>query len=375
MKLNLLTRIFLILVLFPLTTLADELYEYPRPLSALGMGGVYLPFVQNVDAVQWNPAALANVEKFDWQLFDLEVGANGLDVYNTYQTMQKSGCSGTACYEQFYGTPVHFESIGKSSFAMPRLGFMVYESILLNATMHNPAFPNLNVNYLADNGFLLGYGFPLAAGWDAGFTLKRIVRTGGDENLSLSTITTAGASVLSNFNQNGTGYGVDLGLQYKLVDTGPLKTTMGIQWQDVGDTSFAAPAGITAPPMILNNLSLGIGSEFDFLIGGAKAGFEYRHITDTGEQIGKKLHLGMELDLPLIDVQAGLNEGYPTFGMGLDFFLFRIDAASYTEETGVYPGQLPSQRFKIALSMEFSVDADFNITSADGKKRKLKQRR
>lgn len=350
-----------------------ELVEYQRSAATLGMGGVYLPFVSATDAVMWNPAVLAEVEKLDWEIFDFGLGANGLDVINLYNDVQKSGCSGSACYNSYYGVPVWITAGIASKFAAPRLGFTAYKAVTVSGVLHNPAFPTFNMTYLNDYGFEIGYGFPILANLNGGVTVKRINRWGGQQDIGLSTITSGAASIESDFNQRGTGYGFDLGLQYKL----PIipTTTFAASWQDVGSTAFIAETGSTSPPAIVDNFSVGLGSMIDLPGLDLKAGIEYRHINTQGEQLGKKLHIGGEVGLPLIDIRAGLNQGYPTLGVGLDLFFLRVDATQYTEETGVYPGQTPSARYKLSLSMDISVDADFKLTDKYGKKRSLKQRR
>jgi hypothetical protein len=61
--------------------------------------------------------------------------------------------------------------------------------------------------------------------------------------------------------------------------------------------------------------------------------------------------------------------------VGLNFLIFHIDAVSYTEELGVYPGQTAENRVMVGLSIDLGFDADFKFTDNNGKKRKVKQRR
>lgn len=337
------------------------------------MGGVYLPFVSATDAVMWNPAVLAEVDKLDWEVFDVGAGVNGLDVITLYNDVISSGCTGSACYNSYYGVPIWLSAGGASKFAAPRFGFTTFNYRMVQGILHNPAFPTLNLTFLNDYGFEIGYGFPLWANLNAGVTVKRITRWGANQDVGLSTITSGAASLQSEFNQRGTGYGFDLGLQYKI--PGIPSNTISVSWQDVGSTTFLPESGVSAPPAIVDNLSVGLGTMIDLPGLDLKAGAEYRHINTQGEQLGKKVHFGAELGLPLIDLRAGLNQGYPTLGVGLDFFLLRVDLAQYTEELGVYPGQTPSARYKLSISLDLSVDADFKATDREGRRRNLKQRR
>jgi hypothetical protein len=68
-----------------------------------------------------------------------------------------------------------------------------------------------------------------------------------------------------------------------------------------------------------------------------------------------KLYMGTELDMHLAALRLGLNQGYPTFGFGLNFFIFHVDYAYLTEEAGFYPGQIPksAHRFSLRLGFKF----------------------
>jgi hypothetical protein len=369
-----LSGVFFILMFF-VTGLAraGQLFEYTRPVRAMGMGGMFLPFVDEDNAVMWNPAVLSTVDQLSLQIFELGVGANGIEVYDLYMQMQDSACTGSACYDPFYGQPIWVGLHGKVSLVGPRMGILLYSGGYLSGTLHNPAFPSFNLTFLNDNILEVAYGFPIQENFHGGVTLKRVNRWGGTEDIGLSTITTAGASVLDNFNQRGTGYGFDLGLQYK--NPGPVASIFAVHWQDVGSTAFVEQSNYSQPPRIKDNLSVGLGAEIDLPGLDLRVGVEARHLTEPEHQIGKKLHGGVELGIPFIDVRTGLNQGYPTIGLTMDFFFLKLDAASYTEEEGVYPGQSPSARYQISLSLDLAVDADFKFPRKDGTRRKLKQRR
>lgn len=372
-----LKKVFVILMTMLLGTAAHavELFEYHKPVRAYGMGGVFIPFATDADAVLWNPAQLANVETMSWKMVDIGLGANGTDVMSAYQDMQDSGCAGSACYSEFYGRPIYVSYQGQTSFAMPYWGVSAYMFGTVSGTLHNPAFPSFNLNYFNDTGFNGAVGLPLGPGLSVGAAFKRIHRLGGNQDVSISTLMSGGGSLLDQFTQNGVGYGLDLAMMFSTPTTSVWKTTAVLAWQDVGSMAFLPNGDSESPPRIKDNLSFGLGMAMDLPGLDFKAGMEYRHITLQGEQLGKKLHLGGEVGLPMLDIQFGLNQGYPTIGTGIDLLFMRLDLASYTEEVGYYPGQTPSQRFRASLSIDLAVDANFQFTSKDGRKRRLKQRR
>jgi hypothetical protein len=83
-------------------------------------------------------------------------------------------------------------------------------------------------------------------------------------------------------------------------------------------------------------------------------GFEER--TGRYEQFGKKVHFGAEFDLKYIALRAGINQGYPTAGVGLAFGPLNIDYVYFTDETGYFAGQLPRRQH--VLSIKFGIRVD-----------------
>jgi|GEM_PF-3154671 len=67
----------------------------------------------------------------------------------------------------------------------------------------------------------------------------------------------------------------------------------------------------------------------------------------------KKLSLGTEISLlKVVKLRGGINEGYPTFGLGIDFYYLTIDLAVYQYEKGVLPGQQGSQSLSLSLEIK-----------------------
>lgn len=354
------------------TARAQEIFEYNRPLKALGMGNVYSVFVRDVDATTANPAALAFVSAISWEMVNANFGVNGLDAYNDFKDI--GSISSPSDYDQVVGKKIWVSLFAKTSFAMPYFGFTAYNDGKLSAIIRNPAYPQFDANFINDTGLNAAGAIPIGPLASFGFGVKRITRWGGNQTIGLGVISSGGSSNLADqFQNKGIGYGFDLAFMMKVPS--PMSPTIALTWMDVGSTAFSKIAGADAPPRIHDNLSLGLGTQLDLPGLDVSAGMEYRHITEAGIQIGKKLHFGTEISLPFVDLRAGLSQGYPTYGAGFNLFFMRLDAATYTVETGDYPGQSPENRIQLGLSFELSVDADFKFYSKDGKKRKLKQRR
>ena len=350
--------------------------EYQRPIWAMGMGGVYTPFPRDADMPTTNAAYLRNVKSIGLELFNVGIGAPGLETIQDFQDLPPLDTVSDA--NSYLGKTVWTAFDGRASFVAPNFGVSVYNDFFIRSYFTNPLVPQWYVNYINDYGITVAGAVSLNPDTSIGVAVKRINRWGGENTLGFDVIDQYTSSqdtdvILDQFQDKGVGYGMDFSFLYKSdKSSGPIFTFV---WKDVGGTAFIKTAGTEAPPHIAQNMILGAGYVFDGPGIDAKFGVEYREISTIGMQLGEKLHAGCELSLPLIDLRAGMSQGYMTYGLGIDLWLFRMDVAQYTEEMGYYPGQTPEQHLQVAFTLDLSVDADFNIMSQDGKKRKLKQRR
>jgi hypothetical protein len=83
---------------------------------------------------------------------------------------------------------------------------------------------------------------------------------------------------------------------------------------------------------------------------------DVEYVDQSSIQLGNKLHAGVEVSLPLIDLRAGLNQGYYTAGVGLNLLFAQIDIATYGVELGAYPGQLEDRRYVAQITFDFGFD-------------------
>lgn len=369
--------LFRLIFFFGFTCQASELFNYQVPAWSLGMGGVHMPFPRDGDIPTSNAAFLSHVSEISFELLNLEIKAPGLDALAEFQELPDADSLNDL--NSLYSIPIQTGVDARLSIIAPRIGFSGYTNTYLRSYLSNPLVPEWYINYLSDYGMTVAFSTVFSDTVSAGIALKRITRTGGEVVLDTQEINdyvngvTDTADILEQFDDAGIGYGVDVSFLYK--SPGDSSSVATLVWKDVGTTSFQKTSGDQSPPAIKDNLTLGLG----YIIKGTgldiKTGFEYRHILTSSEQIGKKLHAGIEFSLPLIDLRAGMSQGYTTFGAGLDLWIMRLEVAKFTEEYGEFPGQTPEERLQLSLTMDFSVDADFSMTSKSGKRRKLKQRR
>ena len=355
---------------------AQEIYETARSIRSLGMGGMYIPIVKDTDALFYNPAALGRLEGLNIQLINIGVGVSSLDS-ETLETISNIDTNDPSTFNDLFGERIWAGGTGKAAVALPYIGVGYVTDVQTSLELHNPGFPEFDTYFLHDTTMVLGGAIPIGPGAYLGMNFKYTARQGGTrKDLGLSTVVDGATleDIADQFNDTGVGYGVDIAWLQE-IKIPMLNPTLTVVWQDVGGTAFTQTGGDAAPVHSPQNLSAGAAIGFDLPGLDWTVGIEGRHLLDTDIQLGKKLHVGTEISLPFIDLRAGLNQGYLSYGVGLNFLLFRIDAVSYSEELGVYPGQTADNRYMIGLSIDLGFDANFNFQDNNGKRRKLKQRR
>lgn len=351
---------------------AGELFEYGRPLRSLGMGGAYIAIPNPEDAPLVNPAALAWVDEISWEIVNVGVGVNGLEIANTAKNLQ--GIDSAADFDAFYGKRVWGKAFGRSSMVIPYFGLAAFGELTFDMNLKNPAYPSLDLGFMNDLGINVSGAIPFGPMTALGITAKRITRQGGRKSIGLGVISEgSGQAILDQFQDYGLGYGLDLALMAKLPI--PLSPSFALVWKDAGDTSFNKTKGTAAPTKIQNNLAFGTGASLDLPGLDLSAAFEVRNLMQKNTSLGQKLHFGTEISIPFFDIRAGVSQGYPTYGLGFSFLFLDVEAAYYFTELGAYPGQTPQNRIQASISFQLSVDANFSFKDKDGKKRKLKQRR
>lgn len=367
-------NIFLIILsALPHFVFAKVLFQPGQTTRSLGMGGAYIAFARNVDALYFNAAALARNEGFSFTLAEVQPSIS-TNAQRLADQSQGNGSATTASdLTGLYGKTFAIDVNARSGFVFPYWGAGAYSTNYINETFSNPVFPTFNVEFISDYGYLVAGAVPIGPLTSMGFTGRHVKRWGGQQDILVtSLIGTSDQSLIeSSITDKGTGNAMDLSFLTGIAnDWNP---SFAVVWRDLGNTKFNATTG-NAPPQQENNLMFGASVQRKIPLGTLTSSFEYKFIQQT-ESLSKKLHLGTELSFGLIDLRAGLYQGYLTYGVALDFSFLRIEAAKYTMELGNSSGQNPSERYQASISLNLDFDQAFKLQSSEGKKRRLMQRR
>jgi hypothetical protein len=364
---RILAALFFIISFLGKPGFAEELYENNISLRALGMGNAYTAVVSDKDALFYNPAGLARVRGINWTIMDPRLGVDGYDVVTTVTGAAGSG-NNADTLRSLFGKNLWLGAGMKTALAIPGFAFAIYDSAEIAAYLSNPAFPNMNFRYINDYGAAIGVGVDVAEVFQIGVVGKRITRSGAEFPLGLSTLgTLTNEAISSQISSQGTGYTLDLGTTF-IIPAGTVTPTFALVWKQIGSTQFTLDSGTLAPPRIREEVIFGFAAPIDLPGLNIIPALDFKHITRTEEQLGKKLHLGVEFEFPLLRVRGGFNQGYYTMGVGIDMTFLKLDAATYGVELGEYPGQLEDRRYLLQATMELGFDPGFVFGGGKGSK-------
>ncbi len=170
--------------------------------------------------------------------------------------------------------------------------------------------------------------------------------------------------------QRGRGYGLDLGFLYQpndrwsygLANMDFLGTKIHYDQVDAEKGFTAKPKrtatikprwnfGAAWTPTKVTNNRLTLAADIkDFMNADNKVFFDDGFLADTA---WTHVHLGAEYRWLCFRVRAGANQGYPTFGLGLDIPVLKLDYTYFSDELGRTAGTTKQTNHMLALALRF----------------------
>lgn len=332
------------------------------------MGDAFTAVATDESSLFYNPAGLARVRGINWKVFDVEAGASGTQAYESIEKLKTSNAGSGFAGEvnSLFGDHVWTGVGGESMFTMPMFGFGVYDHAGGSIQIDNPVYPMLRSDIINDFGYVMGVGLPVSPFLHVGFDVKYIKRTGTETTFGPGSLADLQpGNITGQLTPWGVGYGADLGMTAFL--PAPLFTAaFSAAWKDIGETQFKT-TGTTPIPDNPNNITLGTALTFDLPLLTITPALDFMYLNDTTMQMTQKINFGVEVALPILSFRGGFHEGYYTAGVGVNMGLFRVDAATYGEELGAYPGQIEDRRYLVQFTMQLGIGNFSAASDPNGK--------
>ncbi|MDR1059036.1 MAG: hypothetical protein LBL43_05760 [Treponema sp.] len=343
------------------------------------MGGPHVAYTNDMNSLFINPAVFGTVRQIN--IAELSLGVYGdylgmIDILESHNDPAKLAGTFSRFIRNSQGTiPMGFNLRGPIGFGGIKngWGWGVFERVyggtkITGSTMQAWAGADLTFN--------LGHSFRvLKAGThtlDVGVLGKFFSRMEVNSGvISITDLISGGDILIDRFNYVPTtlGAGLDLGIQYRPVNA----LTLGLTVHDLFSLGYVGYSDLhlnptigSVPPGYIGYIkpvvNLGVSYKIfnnPFISWTVMA--DYRDALNLLRQRDYNsrngwlnLSVGTELILfKHIAFRAGLHDMLPSVGMGLDLFIFKLDAAFYGKELSNEPGRLSTYAMDVGLLFRY----------------------
>lgn len=343
-------------------------YNRYRSPAALGRGDTGIASSRDEDAPFYNPALIG----FGTGIYKkLVLGSIGLDISMATRdaireiSLQESDSIDTL--RKSIGVPQHLGAhVLGPSLILRRAAVSTYLTSSNQAMIFKSAssrgLESVAIHSVTSAGLAFSIAQDFAKDHSVGMTARYETKNQVDvevnatdgENMKGLSGEDAGRYVMG-----GRGIPVDLGYAFKLGDK--MNTSLGLTVKDLFATAYipSQATSLKKEDRALKDGKRTINAGFAFEPGTKDSKMrvlgDWLDLTNAyGTPTFKRVHLGSEISLKdFIGFSAGLNQGYPTFGVFADIRILRVDLGRYTEEVGSKLGVRPDTRFFLRLSAGF----------------------
>ena len=337
----------------------DYLYKGARPM---GMGGAFTAVSDDINALFYNPAGLARADKWEIEYFNpmVVVNSTAVDILGDISNFKDTN--------KILETTMPY--LGKritmsANVSMPFWYKKNFAIALMLPTIRSTTFLRRNIlieantELVADAGVLAGYSHTfLDDKLSVGVNAKVLVRGAGSIQVSAEDLYKKVAPSFSDIAGYGMGIDMDLGALYTFdyAILGIATPTVGISLNNMLGTNYGISLGgnYKVPDKYGQQRYVNIGSKFDIetglmIIPKVLFAFDINNIF-MGGTLFKKVHMGFETVLfSFWAIRAGINQGYFTFGTGLDARFIKLEFFTYAEELGESAGSYGDRRYGLQL--------------------------
>lgn len=342
----------------------------PKNPRSMGMGGTFRVFSTGYDTFFGNPAGFAS-KKGSLTLSDIATWAYVKPTQENIDKLMALADQSLATSDMitFANDLITQNGVGAgASFGLgwAGKGFGLGVTLVTDQVVSGNSLLGAKLSSQTQVNGVVGLGIPLNLGFlrvqigadaRAFYLLKSPASGWTVGNIATAFLTDPNADPMTSIQAlpiyGGYGFAFDGGLTLSVgpLSLGAVVRDFGLgftmdETQTIGDLidNMMVPTEGTADYMLKPTVTVGAG--LGFKLGGLLAPSLYaeldnpKAVLDGGlNKVWNNLHVGAELKLlNFISARAGLNKGYISLGAGIDLIIFELDAALFTEELGMSPG-------------------------------------
>jgi hypothetical protein len=357
------TRGLLLLAMVTLPCLGKGAELKREYISAplLGSGGAGITEVKGLEALFYNPANLSRSQGLIDDVIlvspQIEASDNGLSIYKDI----KANKNMLDIVGSVLGRPVRLGIQNATGASFRRTALALIERADLQISLKNDPFsgiPVASVSSAVRVGAAYGIGRSFASNkFHLGITGLLIQKA--EANLSVSALDaqskfkdSGSNNLLNDVMKRGVGVGAHVGVLF--TPQGSSSPEFSIVARNFGMTyNVGGKSADERPSAELQTIDVGFSVQPGTKNSRARLSMDVYDVMNKSEQnVFKRLHLGSEITFSnVLGVQGGLNQGYTTYGVFLNFRLLRLDAGIFSEELGKYPGDSKSRSYYGRLSV------------------------
>jgi hypothetical protein len=274
----------------------------------MGMGGAFVAVSNDVNALFYNPAGLADIDKIHVSLFGLEIetSRNAISLIKDGLDTDFGDAAKSAQFiRDHMGDQSHLGLAIVPSYSMPRFALAVLGTGRMDLDVRDRQYPKLDVNVISDVGLGAGYAQPfLDNNLLVGASAKYIHRQSLTQEYTVADLSDKLSDRIHDDLKKGTGILVDLGIIYKLSKVQFANTRVGISANNLIGGGLGDAADAT------QHVDIGFAQDLDLKVTKATFAIDYVDLFNQFKQdsdIAKRLRLGAECRfLDIIFVRAGL---------------------------------------------------------------------
>ena len=327
---------------------AEEFPSLYRGIRPLGMGNAFITVADDENTLFYNPAGLNDVKGFGGiEILNpiIEFSQVGLDAYSDFKDIDSNNVTEvTNVLTKYIGERFSLRTSFYPNIIFHNFGVGALGQVSFSGEVRNRVNPQVNVDGKADVGGVVGFAYGFREKKvQVGVALKFVQRQSFQKTYYATDIASANfdpSNDFSDLKKTGTGFSGDVGV--KVNPEWPLRPSIGLVLQNIGDLNLDEAGKIP------QQLNAGVSIHPDLWIFKNTLALDVVDLTKNVEgedDFYKRVHMGAEIKLPyILSLRVGANQGYPSFGATIDFWILKLAYAYYKEELGAVAGQKDDAR-------------------------------